>query len=160
MRAAIALANRTSAGRSWIRNEAGTSISAPDTDASPTRFVTRTTAQNTTSTGTAQIGCTARTAPSEVATPLPPRPRSHGEVTWPSTAAKPATMAATGAPSSSKAITGRKPLRMSRTATSTPTGQPNARPALVAPGFPEPIARRSVPRTRAMIEAGFTEPTP
>ena len=44
-------------------------------------------------------------------------------------------------------------------ATTTPVRRPSARPALEAPGFPDPTALRSTPRRRASSTAGDTVPT-
>ena len=43
-------------------------------------------------------------------------------------------------------------------ATITPVRLPSTLPALVAPGLPDPTECRSMPRIRAMMAAGFTDP--
>src|SRR5437762_3069695 len=135
-----------------------TKAHAAMTDETATHRVNANTPRNTTTTTRAASGDTPRIAPREVATPLPPRPFSHGDQQWPITAARPATRGGRP-PKGRNAKVGSNPLRMSMTATSTPHLRPRTRPTFVAPGLPEPSPRMSWPSARASQVAGDIEPT-
>src|SRR5665647_2006377 len=65
----------------------------------------------------------------------------HREITCPRTAARPTTYAVKRSTTSSASSVGTSPLRTSSTPTMTPHFRPRTRPALVAPGLPEPWCR-------------------
>jgi hypothetical protein len=156
---ATATAQPTSKPGARATQDVTTSANAAHTDASATHLVSSTTATQASSTNGAHSGCDPSTAPAAVATPLPPWPRRYGDVTCPSTAASPAISPARCDTSRPNASAGTNPFATSSSATVMPTRRPSRRPALVAPGLPEPDERRSAPARRAYSVAGETAPS-
>src|SRR5689334_9868320 len=64
------------------------------TDPAETYFVAQTVAMNTANAGGTATGVRIENTPQAVATPFPPRNRSHTGYTWPTTAAMPASAGA------------------------------------------------------------------
>src|SRR5581483_2188694 len=126
-------------------------------DASETQ---RQAAKTTPKTSTAQpvaAGTRTASAPSAVATPLPPANRSVTGKTWPATAA---TAAAAGAasPGTSATATGTAPFAASASSVSAPRRPPAVRATLLAPMFPLPLRRTSTPARRARRRPNGIEP--
>ncbi len=147
MAAAATDARVTQSGRStnWISTG---KLAVAVIDANETQRKTANITIQTPKAARALRGAMTRKAPNPVATPLPPRKRSHGGKQWPATTAS--MEAASQALSGLKTIiaqTAREPLAMSSTVTATPTFQPADRRALVAPTLPDPSRRTSRPVT-------------
>src|SRR3569623_2979128 len=86
--------------------------------------------------------------PSDVAPPLPPRPRRKIVNQRPTNVARPASATTTGRSGHSAlaAVTGRNPFSASHSSTNTAHFLPGARATLVAPMLPLPTVRPSMPR--------------
>jgi len=96
------------------------------------------------------MGDSASATPSEVATPLPPRPRRNSVNMCPTIAAPPAAaITFAGKPKRRPSHTGTKPLAASAASTATAQPLPIARATFVAPMLPLPTWRRSIPLARA-----------
>ena len=108
----------------------------------------------------AASGESASATPSPVATPLPPRKPSHTGKQWPITAPTPHAAAAQGsARVRSASSAGRKPLRASSSSVTSAAVRPAARATLVAPMFPDPTVRTSLPEAmRATSRPNGAEP--
>ena len=91
----------------------------------------------------------ARATPPVVATIFPPRakPRKSGRQ-CPIIAATPARTPTRSPPSQSPSSAAAAPLAMSSSATAIPNLNPSVRQTLVAPGFPLPSVRMSMPRSK------------
>jgi len=133
-------------------------------DASDIYLPRRNTIRNTPKAAPIVAGASTRREPRVVATPLPPLNPSHGLNTCPrtdATAARDAISTISGtAPRTSilTRYTGSAPLTASMIIPAIPAGLPQIRARLVAPEFPEPDIRISVPMSRPMIHDHGMEP--
>src|SRR6267154_3277513 len=105
-------------------------------------------------------GARASVTPRPVATPLPPRKRSQTGKQWPTTAATPQAAPRDDESADFEAKkAGKKPFRASSSSVETAAVRPAARATLVAPMFPDPIARTSRPEASfAMKRPNGIEP--
>jgi hypothetical protein len=118
------------------------------------------TTANTASAESVAVGSRGRKAPAPVATPLPPRKRSHTGYMCPSTAttahsAGSGLCGSTQRPSCAAAM----PLPKSSTKAKRPATRPTLRITLVAPTLPLPTVRTSTPRARATRKLNGIEPS-
>lgn len=137
------------------------SSTAATQELTPTIRVTRTLSTNTTSTpspATVSTGAIPSIAPNPVATPFPPLPRRYTGYICPSTHALATqthhhiTAPPGSAPHSTTPCTtpapsvGNTPFNISNPRHNRPTRFPSTRPTFVAPIFPDPCSRTSIPR--------------
>ena len=117
---------------------------------------------------TTASGISPSRTPAEVATPFPPRKRSQTGKVWPRMQASPPAIPTSSwygppgliAAAKAKAIrTAANPFKASRAKTRYPHRLPRTRSTLVAPIFPLPCFRMSIPRVRLMSNPFGQDPS-
>jgi len=111
--------------------------------------VRRATTAKVTRPDTAATGRMGRNAPAPVATPLPPLKESHTGYMCPVTAITAAAAAAVGPAMRRASHVASEPLRKSSAKAVRPAARPALRMTFVAPTFPLPTVRTSIPFRRA-----------
>src|SRR5262245_59727146 len=160
MRAKTATAAATALREAPASSVAIGSVVAPATELRETKRVAARVEENTRSDAAVAIGASTANAPSAVATPLPPRPASHGVNTWPSTAQSAAGAAAPSPNSQPASSTAAAPFPASSSSAATAQAVLPDRARLVAPGLPLPSSRRSRPvAARCSSQAKGTVPS-
>ena len=134
-------------------------VQAPASEATDTMRVAAHVAAKTRTDGIVAAGASTRQLPSAVATPFPPEKRRKTEKIWPRGAAR--TAAGTEialVPNARASATATAPLPTSAMSVTSPAVFPAARVTFVAPMFPLPTARTSIPTSQPTTTPVGTDP--